>query len=329
MATVSITNPRKDVALLITSVEFDGQMPETRYFHHGIYGRISRAGENYQHDPHAQQLSRPVGSCFLPPGQSSAWQRPMRAVKEGYRAHVTWREVPRERMHACVWFESDRRRNDWPIYEPLSAENESRYSNRSAARNATPFVIVEGDFPESGADIEAPCAYRGFVSPRTDDALLGFPEGSLWFSLEPIFAAVVVTSDKVFFRSYDKARGYRTVATPDRTPIEADLLYLSTRGKTPTIPCLLSPKDFGDIGEVKTPRTEMYFDPGITEVPLRLLPLILDRAQERHLSIRLKRIEPNMLGRKCVLTIGVTVGDDGRQPPDPGIPPPAGREPGR
>lgn len=43
--TVSITNPFKEVGILITSIEFEGQLPELRYFYHGIYGRIEKKGE--------------------------------------------------------------------------------------------------------------------------------------------------------------------------------------------------------------------------------------------------------------------------------------------
>lgn len=68
---VSVTNPDRDTALAITSVEFQDQLPELRYFFHGIYGRISRSGDNYKHDSWAQELSIPVSSCFLLPGQST------------------------------------------------------------------------------------------------------------------------------------------------------------------------------------------------------------------------------------------------------------------
>ena len=97
-ATVSITNPRQDAGLLITAVEFDGQLPEIRYFHHGIYGSIGKRGGNYEYNPLNQQLSIPGDSCFLLPDQSASWKRLMRILKGGGQANVAWMAITKEKI---------------------------------------------------------------------------------------------------------------------------------------------------------------------------------------------------------------------------------------
>jgi hypothetical protein len=307
-ACVAITNPRVDVAMLVTSVEFEGQLPELRYFYHGVYGRIKKNGEDYEHFPMAQTLSLPVGTCLLLPGQSASWKRPIRVLDDGYRAQVTWREIPVESVAASVWFGSsfDKRRLVH-VYEPLSEALRPRFCNVAAGTRALPPVIVEGQFPAVSAKVAVPCVHGAGVPPSSSDDV---PEGSIEFRLEPVWDSVVVTGDKVTFRKMPGPRkGYEVIPGPDISPAAIDFIFLCSRGQERTIPCILSPEVFGDLIEVKRAYTEMYYNPGITQVPLKVFSAILERARERNLPVQLRRIDPNSLGRQHVLVIGVDIGN--------------------
>lgn len=307
--TVSVTNPRHDVGILIASVEFDGQLPELRYFYHGIYGRISRDEDNYRHASMAQQLSTPVGSCFLLPGQSACWQRPLRVLEAGYEAEIAWREIPKEEIATSVWFRSESKDNVTDVYEPLLHSREATYSNIAAAKAKTPYVVLEGRFPQHTATKHVTCVRAHDAGFGSEDSMEGFPEGSINFSLSPIAENVMITEDQVFFRKYSmKTRAYETVDTPSLKPIVVDYLFLRTRSKEKTVPCILPKEHFSNLIDVKEPYTDMYYNPGITEVPLTLFPKILARIEERGLFINLKRIDPNSLGQQHVLI--VSVGED-------------------
>ena len=95
--------------------------------------------------------------------------------------------------------------------------------------------------------------------------------------------------------------------------IVVDYLVLCKRSAKKTVPCILSKEYFSDILDVKEPYTKMYYRAGITQVPLKLFPKILARAQDSKLFVNLERIDPNGLNRKHVLTIGVEVDKRGRQ----------------
>jgi hypothetical protein len=92
-----------------------------------------------------------------------------------------------------------------------------------------------------------------------------------------------------------------------------DFLFLRSRSNEKIVPCILAPTEFDDLIEVERPYTRMFHNPGITKVPLVLLPRILERVMERNLSVQLKRIDPNSLGRQHVLTIDVGANPIGEQ----------------
>jgi hypothetical protein len=304
---VAITNPRADVAMLVTSLEFIGQLPELRYFYHGVFGQIRKRGENYEHATMTQTLSLPVGTCLLLPRQSASWKRPMRVSGNEYHARVTWREIPADRLGTCVWFRSAVRDFVVDVYEPLSRSRESRYANIAAGTGDLPRVIVEGEFATLSAEINVPGVRRREVPTGSSQDV---PEGGVVFSLESVAESVVVTNDKVVFRKYDVTqRRYEPAPSPDISPAAMDLIFLCARAEAKAIPCVLNPEVFGDLVEVKRPFTEMYYNPGITPVPLTTLAAILNRARERHLSVELRRIDPNSLGREHVLVIGVQMAD--------------------
>ncbi len=75
---------------------------------------------------------------------------------------------------------------------------------------------------------------------------------------------------------------------------------------------LLHPAEYGDLIDCNTPKTDMYYDPGETSVPSRLLWSILGRAAEKSRVVELVRIDPNGLGGEYVLTAGVEVDPAGR-----------------
>ncbi|MFH1708837.1 MAG: hypothetical protein ABIF71_13105 [Planctomycetota bacterium] len=137
MVTVSVTNPNKDMGIMIASVEFTGQLPETRYFYHGIFGCIAERGDadHYYLVTMIPSLTIPLGSCFLLPGQSSCWKRPMRVLSKGYDAEVTWVAVAKDEIATSVWYYSHA---DEDIYgakfPPLLETSESLYSNVAAAK---------------------------------------------------------------------------------------------------------------------------------------------------------------------------------------------------
>jgi hypothetical protein len=303
-ATVSITNPRQDVGLLITAVEFDGQLPEVRYFHHGIYGSIGKRGGNYEYNPLIQQLSIPVGSCFLLPGQSASWKRSLRILEGGCQATVAWMEIPKEKIAQSLWFEYPKGAKSFAdsIFLPLSEANQPRYSNLAAARENMPNVVLEGNFPRQEATIHADCLIKNPW--LKSDELKKFPKGSVEISLRPVSENVIVAPETVFFRKFDlDKKAYVVVESPISSPIVVDFLFLCSQSKERTVPCLLSKKHFGDIVEVKEPSRNMYYNPGVTEVPLSLFPKLLARLQERHLGLRIYCIDPNSLGKRLVLTI--------------------------
>jgi hypothetical protein len=306
-ASVAITNPRRDVAMLVTSVDFENQLPESRYFYHGVYGPIGKRGNNYEHGTLGQMLSLPVGTCFLLPGQSASWKRPLRVLADGYRVQVKWREIPLESVPSCVWFRSFASKNTlMEIYEPLSQAQKDRYSNITAGTGSLPRVVVEGEFPAASAEVAVSCICEQEAFSRPADDI---PEGGIEFHLEPIWDSVVVTKDKVTFRKGILRKGYEQVPGPDISPIVIDLIFLCSRTQEKTIPCILSPEVFGDLIEVKRPSEDMYYNPGITYVPLKVFRAIIERARDRGLPVQLRRIDPNSLGRQHVLVIGVNIGD--------------------
>ena len=144
---------------------------------------------------------------------------------------------------------------------------------------------------------------------------LGVTEGAVRYHLPVLRVdSVLVQDEKVTFVEYDLARdAFDPLATPDLTPTLVDFLFLCSHRSEETVPCILSCDAFGDLIEVKEPSTNMYYDPGITQVPLAVFPCIFDRARERGLAIVVKRIDPNSLGRRHVLVIGVEVNDRGRR----------------
>ncbi len=315
-ATITITNPSKDVGMLITSIEFEGQLPTLRYFYHGIYGGIRKKGDKYFHFGMEQQLSRPVGSCFLLPGQSTCWKRPIRVVDEGDKTYISWVEIPVASLYTNIWFNTKRNKERFYTneYHLLSQETKVLYSNLSVANKSTPYVIVEGDFPEYSKTIQVPC--NNYQKGRAFDkeTVEEYPDADLEFSLEPIADLVVVTKHQVVFRKYNmRNRKYENINWPKVSPIVADFLFIQVRSREKTIPCILNPKHFGDLLKVETPHTNMYYYPGITQVPLDIFPKIMDRALEQKLDITLIRIDPNSLGRRHVLSIGITVDEKGLQ----------------
>jgi hypothetical protein len=312
---VAITNTRKDVALLITSVEFDKQLPELRYFYHGIYGSIVKKENNYEHNAMQQTLSRPVATCFLLPEQSISWKRPMRVLVSGYHARISWHEIPISDIAKTVWFHTKRDTNmaGIYIYEPLSKEKEKFYRNSAVANNVLPEVVIEGDFPLYSAELDVSCITRNRFSPKSD-LLKNFPDGSIEYHLTPIADSVVVTGEKVTFFKFKMAtKSYETISCPDLSPVEIDFMFLCYRKEKKTIPCILDPEVFSDIIEVQRPYVRMYYNPGITEVPLNLFSKILARARERKIAVLLRWIDPNSLGRQYVMVVGVEVDDKGRQ----------------
>ena len=305
---VAVTNTLEDRAILITSLEFDGQLPETRYFHHGIYGEIGKQGTTYVHYSMRQQLSRPVGSCFLLPKQSAQWERPLRLVPTGYRALVSWREIPVSEVARSLWFcggRDDPDRSGSLVYEPLLPDQQDRYRNMSAGRNGPPLVVLEGDFPEKNVVHQVPCISPYPPADREERLRKeGWPKGSVEFSLSPVADSVVISGERIVCRRYDdRTRKYEPVDLGIQQPMVADFLFIHSRDKDPKVPCLLNSQDFGDLIEVRVPSQGRYLDPGITSVPFTLLPKILQRAKERDLAIQLRRIDPNSLGMQLVLSI--------------------------
>jgi hypothetical protein len=268
--------------------------------------------ENYEHFAMHQRLSLPVGTCFLLPHQSASWKRPMRVLSDGYRARVTWREVPADKLGTSVWFRSFAQKNTGvAVYEPLSPSRENQYANIAAGTDGLPRVVVEGEFPMLSADVAVTCVRQQEDSSASSQDV---PEGSIEFHLEPVIESAIVTRDKVTFRKYSMAqRRYEPVAGPDISSTAIDFIFLCARTQEKTIQCILSPEVFGDLIEVKRPSTEMYHNPGITQVPLKVLAAILERARTRGLPVQLRRIDPNSLGRQHVLVIGVPMGDDGKE----------------
>jgi len=312
---VAITNPYHDRAILITSLEFDGQLPELRYFYHGVYGSIRRQGANYVHSMVHQQLSQPVGSCFLLPRQSINWRRPMRVTEKGYHAYLTWREIHRDEIPTSIWFCSGPRTPDEAGYESLTEDRALLYRNLTAGNDALPRVIVEGEFPARICEMTIPCVVANPQFPGRRGGNDALPRGTVNFLLPSSIAdSVLVADNKVTFRKYNRIRdAYEPVASPHMTPAVVDLLFLACRSAEKTIPCILSQTVFGDLLEVKEPSTKMYYDPGITPVPLETFSRILDRAREHGLAVVVKRIDPNSLGRRHVLVIGVEVDGRGRR----------------
>lgn len=268
-----------------------------------------------------QQLTLPVGSCFLLPGQSASWQRPLRILESGYEAQITWREVPKDAIATSMWYESGKTtkpHSSISIYEPLTEENEVLYSNICAARETMPYVILAGDFEHHAVTCLVKCVMKRVRGIRDPKALEGFPEGSVEFSLlNPISSSIVVTKDKVVFRRYNRSkRAYETRTTPDIEPIAIDFIFYRYRNPEKNVPCILDPEEFKDMIDVKRPERNRFYQPGITQVPLDLFPQILARARDRKLPIRLRTIDPNSLGKRHVLTIGIEVSKRGRQQED-------------
>lgn len=308
--TVSLTNPFKDTAILVTAVEFDGQLPELRYFLHGIYGKISKKGDSYEHNPMVQQLSMPVGSCFLLPGQSTSWQRPLRIQSGGYEATISWSSIPEMEIATSVWAPSIEADDDTTLYKRLTKDEEALYSNRAAGK-VMPYTVVEGNFPLHSITCHVTCV--GICMPP-EKIPEGFSADSVEFRLPPISDSIIVTKDRVVFRNYNMAeKKYETCDSPYLAPEVIDFLFIQSRSKNQTVPCLLASRGFADLMDVQQPRTNMYYDPGITQVPLKRFAELLSRAKELGLPVDIKRIDPNSLGQKLVITVGVHVDKRGRQ----------------
>jgi hypothetical protein len=312
--TVSVTNTREDVAILITSVEFIGQMPETRYFYHGIAGEISKKGDRYYHGPYLQALSIPVGSCFILPKQSTSWKRALRVCYEGYEVKIKWKEIPKDKINSHIWFETNIPLNIMAIlYEPLLKDKEPIYCNISAAQGNTPNVVVEGDFKEHELAYHVKSDIKRHSKRETIE---GFPDDSYRFNIDKFADSIVVTKEKVIFRKYNMAKKeYEIIDSPDWSPLVMDFLYFRERTVEKTVPSILSPGDFNDLIEVKLPSTDrfMSYNPGITQVPFKVIGEILKRTQEQNLGLQLKCIEPESRIKQLVLTIGVKVDNEGRR----------------
>lgn len=318
---VAITNPYRDRAILVTSVEFDGQLPELRYFYHGVYGNIQREGANFVHRLLAQRLSLPIGTCFLLPRQSTSWQRPMRVLSGGYRAHLAWREMPCECIATSVWFRSGPIGPGRETYEPLSNDMTTSYNNRTAAMGGAPPVIIEGEFPARSCGIPAPCVIARPHDLDRERERYHLPKGAVRYHL-PILGvdSLLVQDEKVTFVKYSQMReALDPLVAPDIAPTVVNFLFLYSRHSEETIPCILSCDVFGDLIEVRKPSTNMYYDPGITPVALKTFPRIFGRAGERELPVVLRRIDSNSLGRRHVLVIGVEVDDRGRRIDEDGV----------
>jgi hypothetical protein len=313
-ATISVTNTHEDVAILITSVEFVDQLPETRYFYHGIVGGMGKRGNQYFHNPSMQASSLPVGSCFLLPKQSTSWKRILRVFNDSYETKIKWKEIPKEKINSHIWFETNNSTNVMTIlYEPLQKEKETIFCNISAAQGRTPNVIVEGEFKEH----ELVYHVKSEIKRHTGrEVLEGFPDNSYRFNIDKLADSIVVTKEKVIFRKYNMAKKeYEIIDSPDWSPLVMDFLYFRERTVEKTVPSILSPGDFNDLIEVKLPSTDrfMSYNPGITQVPFKLIGEILKRVQERNLDLQLKCIEPYSYGKHLVLTIGVKVDNEGRR----------------
>ncbi len=311
---VSVTNTHQDKAIMLTSVEFDGQLPELRYFYHGIYGRIDKKGDIYSHLSMAQQLSMPVGSLFLLPGQSASWNRPLRIQKEGYSAQIQWMEIPMNLVHEKVWFQE--RSFSWSSscmlqYRQLSKGKEGVYRSLSEGFQQTPFVVLEIGTARHSANIKVPC-YSGFRFDMQD--LTDYPTDSLRVPLPGIADRIIISKNKVFFFNYDiKTKKYTKVHVPIRNPTVIDFIYLCAQSRDASVPCILNPDIFSDIFQVKTPTINRYYDPGTTSIRMDQFSKLLTRAIKKEIELNVTRIDPNGLGCSHVLTAGVEIDDHGRQ----------------
>lgn len=315
-AMVVVTNPSGDRALLLRACEFPGQLPETRYFYHGRYGQIVKDGNNYIYSGMPQQLSRPLGTCLLLPGQSAGWRRPVRTTGRRLPAVIEWQTIPLTGPPA-IWFHERPLDALTDLFIPLTPAWQDRYRNRTVAGGTPPAVVVEGDFPLHRAEMTLDCLDgKGLPWPDrpAEDIRLS---GVAGFSLEPVAARVVITGETVFFSRPAPAGEPAEPVPVAMDPAAADLLFLCSRRPEQTVPCLLDPPLGDGLIEVKSPRSERFYDPGITEVPLAVLARILERAWQRGLAVRLRCIDPDSLGKQNVLAIGREVDARGRPVPVP------------
>ncbi len=313
--TLAITNTDSEHAAAVTSLELDGQLPETRYFYHGIYGSSTKKGDQYVVDELAQQLTQPFASCLLLPGQTARWTRPFRLVGS-QNASISWKSIPIANVPRIVyvgWVNTNPNKTgfDCPL---LRTESFPAFRNRGDFAGQPPLCIVEGWDAISPASGTVAVNLQPAARLESDQ-----PEASL----EGVAAQLVYRKSDGVLQDYDaKERSYQDFMA---IPIPAaDLILSAYRGVNlyageRQVPCILHPEIFGDILKVELPHTRMYYSAGITAVGLKNLRAILLRAKEKGIVPEVVRIDPNSIGQMLVLVFGVKIDAGGRwlDPPAP------------
>lgn len=216
----------------------------------------------------------------------------MRVRNAGYRADVQWMAIPMACVRTSVWFRSvgDGR------YVPLSADKDTEYSNISAAQNSLPPVVIEAKPTVCSAQRSVPVYLHVADDPPS------IPGVPVDVNVKSLIYSVVTTNGILAITAYNPQRKDTDFKSYTNMSSSAmDFLYLCVYKFAQSIPCILASTNFADLVEVRSPTTNMYYDPGITRVPMKDLLKVLDRAQERGLGIQLQRIDPNSLGQKYVL----------------------------
>jgi hypothetical protein len=316
--TVAITNPNHDRAISILSLELEGQLPDLKYFYKGITGDLGLGIRKLKKKvvifQGIQCTTRPLERMFLLPFQSASWTRPMRVQTNGYKAVFVWKEYPRDKIGSRVWY-LQKRLLKRVQFAQLTENRWQDFRNKSAGKRTPELILTEEVYPRHTGVVFAPYRPISGHDEDPDERTTWLPVLPVKLWMPPLLEEVTIESGKVIVRKFNPEGGIEEpVQSIVSDPRVIDILYLAWHSKEKVVPCILAPEVYGGLMAVKKPGgSAKRFLPGITNVPLAVLPKLFNKAKEKGHRLEYNRIDPNGYNRIHVLTLGVDVDSRGRR----------------
>lgn len=314
---VALSNATSDSVLIITGLQFIGQLPNTDYYYHGIYGNFKKDNGVYQHNQMTQQLSRPVASKVLLPAQTIVWNYRLRLGKP-IRAIIKWKCVSALKAHEMVYYnDGSVKSHFYSIYVPLCKKNELKYRALSGIRGATPLCIVEkiDSLKEYTDTISVNLIKERKDHFHNDSTKVNALLRDIHANQNSIVTKYVLShnpavylndSQAVFVEYNTQLKKYEKWITLQPTVVDfiSSCLNFNTTATSHAVPAIIDDSLFSDIVKVNKPKRNMYYDPGITNLNEAALKKCLIRAKDRKLKINIEVCDPNSLGAMLILKMG-------------------------
>lgn len=286
-AIVVVSNSYKDKAILITSVEFKYQLPETFNFYELLYGQLCKQSNIFINE--RIQVGTVVGTCFLLSGQSITWKRFLRVSDQGYTVFVKWCEIPKNIISNVIWFHSGYTNYHDEKFIPLTKNLENYYRIASNSSSILPYVYFTNDFEILSKTNHADCyiydkSYEKLQKCNSEKQ----PSKEIITKFSNQKGSLLFRNNNIIFSNikYHYWNKYSTLSF-EVQPIVLDYIYLHSKNKpNGSIPCIMPKNDFNDIIKVNEPdNTSMYYRFGVTYIPVNIFYKILLRVKKRNYKI--------------------------------------------